>query len=162
MWGLASFKYFENLITKVTPKVTAPKKSANILVRNAWMEKAWMYYEQPTDILFKTQALFWSTCLVSGIASLILAGMKSLVAININKIYLRYVFEYLSNTFANIVGNIFCLFAKIVPTWAQLLPRRSALCWSCWGGKDFEGKSPKDVRTSDCKQIFQSSQEKVT
>ena len=44
-WGLAignlaSFKCFENLITKVTPKVTAPKKSANILVRNAWMEKA--------------------------------------------------------------------------------------------------------------------------
>ena len=77
-----------------------------------------MHYEPPTDILFKTQALFSSTCLVSGIASLILAGMKSLVAININKIYFRYVFKYLSNTFqfANIFGNIFCLFAKIVPT----------------------------------------------
>ena len=74
-----------------------------------------MYYEQPTDILFKTQALFWSTCLVSGIASLILAGMKSLVAININKIYFRYVFKYLSNTFANIFGNVFCLFAKFQP-----------------------------------------------
>ena len=38
--NLASFKCLKNLITKVTPKVTAPKKSANILVRNAWMEKA--------------------------------------------------------------------------------------------------------------------------
>ena len=117
---------------------------------------------QPTDILFKSHALFWSTCLVSGIASLILAGMKSLVAININKIYFKCVSKYLSNTFANIFGNIFCPFAKIVPTWAQLLPRRSALCWLCWGGKEFEGKSSKDIRKSDGKQIIWSLQEKVT
>ena len=71
-----------------------------------------MYYEQPTDILFKTQALFSSTCLVSGIASLILAGMKSLVAINTHKIYFRYVFKYLLNTFANIVGNNFAFLPK--------------------------------------------------